>query len=378
MLRQGLLLAVAFGVAFFSAAAVLHAWVPPPDHDDMDTRLAWFADHRDEFDLVFIGSSNFRPGIAPRRVDESLARLGHPIRSFNFGVQGMNAFEGRQLLERVLALHPERLRWVVIEFLHIRASEVIGRNPWTDRVVGWHDLRRTAEVIESLRRARLDASERFQQILLHLRHLAWNLSNIGQGPRTARALLGLDGDERAEAYQRISENLGFRPLGIYRSAQGPEARRTLERDWARKMARFERTRHSNTPTSIFDPAPMRRQIAQLEARGIEPIYVISPVGRGTPLADRLIAQGIVPKPLIYNRPERYPALYDVENRFDVTHLNAQGARIWSPILAEGIARRMDEGEARKAHEGEARKADEGEARKADEGEARKADEAARR
>jgi hypothetical protein len=82
--------------------------------------------------------------------------------------------------------------------------------------------------------------------------------------------------------------------------------------------------------------------AELEARNIEPIYVIAPVGRGTPLSERLIAEGIIPEPLIYNRPEEFPELYDVDHRHDVTHLNARGARIWSPMLAKDIAHRMDE------------------------------------
>jgi hypothetical protein len=344
-LRASFLLA-ACGVSFLAVAVLLRPWVPPPEADEMAARLAWFAEHKDEFDLVLIGSSNFRLGVDPRRFDETLARLGHPVRSFNFGVEGMNAFEGRQLLDRVLALEPERLRWAVIELVHVRASELIGRNPWTNRVVGWHDAARTAEVIESLRRAKLSASDRVHWLQMHLRHTAWRLSNIGQGPRMASGLLRLDAAATAEAFEKISKNLGFRPLGIFQSDQGPRARRELERVWAGKMARFDETRRATAATSSFDPAPIERQIAALEKRGIEPIYVIAPIGRGTPLVEQLITEGILPKPLIYNRPEHYPELYDVDHRHDVTHLNARGARIWSPILAEDVARRMDEAASR--------------------------------
>jgi hypothetical protein len=336
------ILVAACGAAFLAGAALLGPWVPPPEEDELAARLEWFAEHRDEFDLVFVGSSNFRLGIDPHRVDETLARLGHPVRSFNFGVEGMNAFEGRQVLEQVLALEPRRLRWAVIELVHVRATDLLGRNRWTDRVVAWHDVSRTSEVIEALRRATLGWPDRIEQILLHLRHLAWRLSNIGQGPRMATAFLGLDADERNDAYEKISKNLGFRPLGIFQGDQGPRARRELEQEWGRKMARFEKTRHVSTPTSTFDPGPIQDQIAELEARNIEPIYVIAPVGRGTPLAEQLIAKGMIPEPLIYNRPEEFPELYDVDHRYDVTHLNARGARIWSPMLAEDIARRMDE------------------------------------
>jgi hypothetical protein len=342
MLLRASLLTTACGVAFLAVAAFLRPWVPPPEADEMAARLAWFAEHKDEFDLVLIGSSNFRLGVDPRRFDETLAHLGHPVRSFNFGVEGMNAFEGRQLLDRVLAMEPKRLRWAVIELVQLRPSEWIGRNPWTDRVVGWHDLQRSAEVVESLRRAKLSASDRIHWLQMHLRHTAWRLSNIGQGPRMASALLGLDAAAMAEAFEKISKNLGFRPLGIFRSDQSPRARRELEREWAEKMARFEETRRATASTSRFDPAPIQRQVAALEKRGIEPIYVIAPIGRGTPLVEQLIAEGKLPEPLIYNRPEEFPELYDVDHRHDVTHLNARGARIWSPILAEDVARRMDE------------------------------------
>jgi hypothetical protein len=321
---------------------LLRPLAPPPEDDEIAARLAYFADHRDDFDLIYIGSSNFRLGVDPQRVDEVLAERGHPVRSFSFGVEGMNAFESRYLLDRVLELEPAHLRWVVIELLRIRPDELIGDNRFNDRVVAWHDAARTAEVIETLRRAPLGALERLDLILLHLRHVAWRVSNIGRGPAMVSALLDLDAAEAAKVRKRIARNRGFRPLGIFRGDQGPRARRELEAQWKEVMERFASTRHGDGSTDVFDTGPIQRQVAALEARGIEPIYVISPVGRGTPVLDRLAAEGALPRPLVFNRPEEYPALYDVNHRFDVTHLNAQGARIWSRLLGEQIADRMDE------------------------------------
>ena len=81
------------GLAFLATAALLRTQVPLPEKFELEARFERLRSGPEPYPLVFLGPSTTRCGFDPRALDAELARLGHPIRTFNLGTPGARAFE---------------------------------------------------------------------------------------------------------------------------------------------------------------------------------------------------------------------------------------------------------------------------------------------
>ena len=82
---------VALGLgALLVTSFVYHALLPPSLPEGVAEKLSFFAEHKDEFDTIFLGSSRFYYAISPKNFDRLTRENGAPTRSFNFGIDGMN------------------------------------------------------------------------------------------------------------------------------------------------------------------------------------------------------------------------------------------------------------------------------------------------
>ncbi len=142
---RGLFRGVSY-IAIFSGAllvvgAVADRLLPPIVVPVIDDKLAYFADHRDEFDTLFFGSSRTYSQIFPSLFDRITAEAGLPTKSFNFGADGMFPPEDGFVAEKLFALRPKNLRRVFIEISFFR-NDWVGIDPDSIRALHWHDLTR--------------------------------------------------------------------------------------------------------------------------------------------------------------------------------------------------------------------------------------------
>ena len=130
-----------FASGFLLVAALLRPLVPlPPAVAD---RYRSFLDGKDEYDILYLGSSATWRSFIPRTIDEALSRRGYPLRSFNFGIAGLNNFELDHLLQRLLATKPQQLRWVILEYVYSNPRWLLGEKlGFTERYLYWHTPRR--------------------------------------------------------------------------------------------------------------------------------------------------------------------------------------------------------------------------------------------
>ena len=162
-------------LACFAVTAIFLGRVAPyPRMGDLDDKLRFFEAHRDEYDVLFFGSSRVFRGVVPTVFDGEMTRLGVPVRSFNFAVDGMGCHETAALVRRVLGQRPGRLRWVVVE-LDGWSAELPPENRFKARPVFWHDGEETLSVLRTL--ARTEPSRR--------RRLDWRWPTSSTGQRTA-------------------------------------------------------------------------------------------------------------------------------------------------------------------------------------------------
>ena len=100
--------------------------------------------------------------------------------------------------------------------------------------------------------------------------------------------------------------------------------------------------------SVFDGEPSRPTalvLGEIErlvrAGGATPVFILGPTLDMQEEVVRAHRAGVIEHLLAYNRPDAYPELYAVENRFEQSHLNATGARIYTRHLAEDLVALMD-------------------------------------
>ena len=327
--------------------------------DKIEKKFAYFAAHKDEFDCVFIGSSRVMNQISPRVFDQTMAAAGHPCRSINLGYAAMFLPESALLVDRVRALHPARLRTMVIE-LSTHTPRRDEDRALTAREIYWHRPVGTALACAAVMTdpsPTFSMTERAEQLWRQWSILARCLLHLDNGSGLLEHLLATP-HRRATTRRPSTEVLGpdldgFIPLvttlgqgktGVFKTGGSAIDLGDYQASVAALRAGGEAL--SPAPAvpewgaafgqTVFR-ALVRGQVSTLKGAGIEPVYFIGPVTtREQPMLD-LATQDVIPKLLAFNDPAAYPKLYRPELRADRYHLNARGAEILTLLLAQRLA-----------------------------------------
>ena len=100
------------GFAFFLAGASL---VSSQEVAGIARKLQWCEAHKDNFDIVFVGSSRVFHGISPRIFDQVASASGQRWRSFNLGMDKMGMAQSMTVTRDLVATGPRNLRYVFFE-----------------------------------------------------------------------------------------------------------------------------------------------------------------------------------------------------------------------------------------------------------------------
>lgn len=346
-----LLLAVLALASFLATGAAWRSIVPWPDEYGLRAKWEWLAEHADEIDVLFVGSSVTAYGLVPPVFDQAMAERGYELRSFNLGVGGMMPIEADHVLREVLALESARLRYVFVEAgpwegtLYVRDQ----KNLFSPRMVHWHDWRGTLDALVCLSNdpppPEGQEDTRWADARRHLLIFLRKLTSAGQGLRTVRALLGLDEGALSPTPEELEELRGYVDLDVIEDEEWDRRRerflQELER-YRRDVAQVGPNNRREVPVDRHrNRAGLERQIASVRAAGAEPLYYLGPRVASDPLAYALAAAGVLPTFFGLNRPGEYPELYAIENHFDTNHLNRAGAELFTRTLARVFADHLD-------------------------------------
>jgi len=81
----------------------------------IERKVTFVQQHKDDFDILFVGSSRVFHGLSPRIFDQVAAGNGYHWRSFNLGMDEMGMAQSIDVIREVMASHPARLKYVVFE-----------------------------------------------------------------------------------------------------------------------------------------------------------------------------------------------------------------------------------------------------------------------
>ena len=316
----------AFSAGFLLIASTLMRALPPIHTFEVTPKLHHLEQHRGEFDVLFFGSSRVLRHFMANEFDAQLAAAGHPMHSFNFGIDAMPPPESFFVIRQALALRPGA-RWIFIELWDIR-SVAAASSLEMKRFIHWHDPRHTVLVLRRLfGDRRVATGEKIERACIHLRAALTRCSQIGRGSEwLATVLPPPEPDTIYEEPIPWLDHAGFSP--------GPgEPMTGAARE---KFERSVRAIRDSFPTSAL-PVLLRHEAAQLareiRATGAEPVFIAMPsVNGGENYADPR-TQGIDAAFLSLVSPARFPELYDPARHHDVWHLTEPGARDFTRDLA---------------------------------------------
>lgn len=346
------LLCIAISVAsFLLVARAIRALRPWPSEYGQRAKFEYFADHKDEFEAIFVGTSVTAYGVVPQVFDEVLRERGRPMRSFNFGVGAMSTLEADHLLRRVLELEPASLEWVFVESAGWDPRLYYVSNLFAARTVRWHDVLHTRYAIECLPRivgapsAKDGPYWKWWTAWTHLLLMGVNLANVSQGTAIVRALLSLDADEVLPTREDLERLAGYVDLDVI---EGDEWRKRRERFLAEQRRYYARVAAIDGANASFPPVQrhanlgaLADQLAAITAAGARAVYYSGPRTAPTPMSFSLERAGLIPNFLAFNQPAKYPELYEPAAHFDPNHLTRAGAEAFTRLLATEFADTID-------------------------------------
>lgn len=328
----------AFLAAFAAVTVAVGAALPPGgDLSRGEVKLERYRELAAEVDLVFLGSSRTFRGFDPALFDQECGRRGVATASFNFGVHGAFGLDIVHFLER-LADHRERTgagpRWVLIDpegVLDLRDT----RNLTTPSVIAWHDLETTRFATEFVRAQELEPAEERALLVGHWTSWAYRLFNIARGTPLAQRLLGLRLADPERFLGPAGD--GYFPLDL----AGPVARESNDALRARpqrlaQLARSLEQAQARPARGRVDPFALGvyerilAACAELEATAV---FVLQPGTHYQVDLVRAHARERVPHLLRFDRVAEYPEFFDLDHRWDYSHLSRAGAERFTRLLA---------------------------------------------
>ncbi len=330
-------------LTLFTVAGVLHRLAPYPADDKIGDKLRLFAEHRDEYDLLILGSSRTQAGVIPERVEAELATRGVQIRAFNLAMNAMGPHETDATVREVLALRPARLRWALIE-LDYWEGNIRRKEAFSHRVFLWHDWQATYSAMRSAFLYAKKPEQKRRRMLNHFLHFGGHVTALGRGPEVVASLLTQSQDRElpdwmveARGHREPAwcgaegwEDFFSQPCGAAKSQnQFTFYRRKCKRLISRNRAAVE--------LDGVDVRAAERRSATLRGAGVVPLHYIPPRLKPTPHLWRLEEQNVIEYLFAFNDPAAYPELYALKNRCDCDHLAQSGAEMLSALLGERLA-----------------------------------------
>jgi hypothetical protein len=347
-LRRAGLSLLLFGLAFTASSNALRPLLAGQASNLTEVKLDWFAEHGEQFDTIFFGSSRAYRGFVPEDFDRRTAELGVATRSFNFGSPASRVFDAYRMLERLEQRGAlDQLEWVLVDpepldwLLRAKDKEsMIARGP-----IDWHDPETTWLVLRyiwSLESARL--LDRLSASFEHLHSCCYFVAGIGGTEDLVNLLLGRPNPEHIALEDRLGPRLdGWLPLDEAHLSReehrekfrGSERQDVYQSDLAARRAESVDERPCAGEASVF----FTRLAAKIEALGATPIFVTQPALNLQQDLVKAHRQGLVEHLLRYDDPdeERTAPLFEIENRWDKFHLAESGARIFTELLARDFA-----------------------------------------
>ena len=308
----------------------------------------WYETKKEQADVVLLGSSHVFRQMDPAIFDEVRGVQEGDPRTLNLGTLGMELNEEIYLLKQILNHKPDALRWIIVEAQPF-TIDFRNDNDYGNRRVSWHDSGTTWRLAKSGYRSSLLAEERWEITKRHIAHWWYRSLNLGRGPDAVEAL----GKDRLELFEDQSA-LGVADDGYVPLEAGTENSRNRKMRQAFLKAPGEMFQGAQSILAGGDGGPpdpelvaVIEEVESLAAeQGVVLVWWLHPNLERYSGWRQMHVSGTIRHLIAFDDPERFPDFYRLPLRYDLYHLNKEGAEILTEELAREFVHQMGEAEAR--------------------------------
>ncbi len=318
--------------AFFagmSAICTLIAYAGPAnDIPQITAKLNHLASNSQVIDTIFFGSSHIRRQISPEIFDQEMRDANRPTTSVNYGIDALASPELLKVFNELMDRKPRTVRTIFVDLKPLR-KVIASEGTQSRRELWWRDFKHTWLVLRSINLntepPRAGEDGKLSLAASHLLLMLQNLTHIGiLSDSIHDAIFPTPKVRDGELDRR-----GFHPEA---QSLSPTMAKAFRDEMSGMMAkpRFQ----------LVDPTMddvCREMSARCESEGVRLVFIMMPTvgSRRSPLPPADVLQRHLL--LTFDEPEKYPALYMPEERYDLQHFNKTGAAVFTRELARAFS-----------------------------------------
>lgn len=309
----------------------------PSGHPIIATKFNYFAEHKQEYNVIFLGSSRTYRQIIPSLFDQSMGEKGYKIKSFNFGIPSLYLPEAHFYLQRILELKPNNVKWIFVEY--IDRITVVPEHKHTEREKYWHTPKQTFLLSQAVWNSSSNLLNKLEIIYRHLSVSVHRMFRTGKGVKLIDVIIhGNRLSQKTNIERSLLGDLydGYFPLDDEKSDNMKQRRVKFldnldQYNIAVESLSLER---KNYQPSKIKPSYFPLWIAQkIEFFQANPIFIVPPSRSFRKDLIDMKQNEYISTLFDFNDPINYPDLYKTDYRFDKGHLNEKGAKIYTELIA---------------------------------------------
>ncbi|NEO57648.1 MAG: hypothetical protein F6K54_34030 [Okeania sp. SIO3B5] len=316
-------------------------------------KLQYFAEHKDEYNTIFLGPSTTYRSIVPNLFDKFMADQDWEIKSFNFGINGAIAADTDFYLRKIIALKPANLKWLFIEYNDRTFDRLENAN--SARSIYWHTPRQTLLNFRLILEAEQDLKYKFFAAYANFKSFFCRNFWIGRFANWwQEKVLGFNlvefgqtefGKKEIPDASILAQQSGYYALDWQTGGKYNKRHQYLLDNLDNYYEEVDKIKEVNTSKKDFKTYSFKvleNMCNQLKNQGIKPLLFITPILKSEASTTiNLYKHGDSSTLFAFNNPETFPNLYQVNRRFDFLHLNDQGAKEFTHSLAEQFAKYLE-------------------------------------
>jgi hypothetical protein len=331
-----------FILALISTAGLINTVLPssvsPQNLGDISLKFQYFSEHKDDYDVIFLGPSTTYQGVIPKVFDETMAANGKSVKSFNFGIMAANVAEMDFYLQKILALKPANLKWI---FLDCLVDFFMEYAPTAAKNVYWHTPIKTIENFQLISESTSTFKEKISGFYANSVSFLYRWLGIGYfsnfwQQKSEVLPQGISGDkliQEAGYYAMDWLENSEKGKQIFLSKRLESYQQQLNQSKSGVFVRGKDT----YPLNSYAIKIIKNIDSRIDSQNkMQAIFFIPPV-LNTDFDNSAITKaynnGYISNLFAFNKPNTFTTLYEVDRRSDGRHLNHQGAQEFTRIFA---------------------------------------------
>lgn len=344
ILRLGLLILIVLVLSQIGLMTMPFSW----GNIRLNTKYEAYIDNHQQYNTLFIGASTTYRHLDCHQFD-SIMHAQRPelnIKSFNFGIPANRTPQSVYMLNKLIDYDKSNIKYVVIDMSEL--TKMGADNLHKKEMIYWYNYDNIGDVMKASWESEKSISKKVSVPSLHLFSFVEKSMMIGMGSVFVQQHCGMNVEPTSlgpnhDGFYALDQEMKENPSGDlaqrYNQLRTPD---TIAYRTKRCQFLYDKYKDVQKNPNQTIEKDLEDIITYCEKNDIKLVIMLS-----QRLGDRY--EYLIP---LYNKlpeknkigfqnPSAYPMFNEREHLFDLAHLNAAGARIFTGVFADEFIKRID-------------------------------------